>query len=144
MEKTIRLIETKLHERWGGIKEGVVRLPSAGDDDEYQSSECDSCAGARTKVGPIHRLETGGGSGIHLCRPCWGKEMEWREGRNQEILNPSPKTPSERQQDLKLFKGNELALKRMENLWKGIKSNMRPNLFPIEPFPGDLRKKKKK
>ena len=140
LPNSTELIEAKL--RYNVTEGDVVRLPSAASDDEYQSSDCDSCAGERTKVGPIHRLETGGGSGVHLCRPCWGNEMEWRERRNQEMLNPSPKTPAERQQDLKLFKGNELALKRMENLWKGIKSNMRPNLFPIEPFPGELGKKK--
>lgn len=37
-------------------------------------------------VGPIRRLDTGGGSGIYLCRRCWKDEMKWRKMRNRKLI----------------------------------------------------------
>ncbi len=42
---------------------------------------CDNCS-RETRV---KRLNTGGGSGVFLCRPCWAKEMAWRKQRNKTL-----------------------------------------------------------
>ncbi len=44
-------------------------------------SFCDNC-GRETKT---RRLALGGGAGINLCRPCWGKEMKWRKQHNKQL-----------------------------------------------------------
>lgn len=44
---------------------------------------CDKCGHRYDMVGPIRRLNTGGGSGIFLCRRCWKDEMKWRTAVNK-------------------------------------------------------------
>jgi hypothetical protein len=39
-------------------------------------------------VGHIHRLETGRGGGVNLCRQCWLAEMTWRMERNRKVATP--------------------------------------------------------
>jgi len=55
--------------------------------DRFQDS-CDGGGRSFCEHGPAARLETGGGSGLYLCPPCWAHEMEWRKERNRE-LDPS-------------------------------------------------------
>ena len=50
-------------------------------------STCDKCGKGNIEA---KRLDIGGGAGIHLCRPCWKTEMEWRELRNPHVYNPFP------------------------------------------------------
>lgn len=50
-----------------------------------QNDVCDYCTNFRGSVGPIRRLNTGGGSGVYLCRQCWNKEMKWRKQRNKTL-----------------------------------------------------------
>lgn len=33
----------------------------------------------------VKRLDTGGGSGVFLCRTHWNKEMKWRKERNKSL-----------------------------------------------------------
>ena len=33
----------------------------------------------------VRRLNTGGGSGVYLCKQHWGKEMDWRKMRNKTL-----------------------------------------------------------
>lgn len=47
---------------------------------------CDNCGHFYDMVGPIRRLNTGGGSGVYLCRQCWNKEMKWRKMRNRKLM----------------------------------------------------------
>jgi len=56
------------------------------------TKSCDSCSGSFTGAGKIRRLNTGGHSGIFLCRKCWAKEMAWRKIRN-ETLEKSVRFP---------------------------------------------------
>ena len=35
--------------------------------------------------GGARRLDTGGGSGVYLCRKHWVEEMNWRKLRNEEL-----------------------------------------------------------
>ena len=51
------------------------------------ASHCDSCGKktGTTMTTKIYRLDTGGGSGVFLCRTCWAKEMKWRKARNKTL-----------------------------------------------------------
>ena len=40
----------------------------------------------------VHRLNTGGNSGVYLCRKHWADEMKWRKERNK-TLDPGAKFP---------------------------------------------------
>lgn len=53
---------------------------------------CDGCGQQFTRPNSVRRLDTGGGSGLYLCRSCWGKEMAWRKQRNK-TLEPFAKFP---------------------------------------------------
>jgi hypothetical protein len=33
----------------------------------------------------VHRLATGGGAGVFLCRQHWAAEMRWRKQRNKTL-----------------------------------------------------------
>jgi hypothetical protein len=33
----------------------------------------------------VHRLDTGGGSGVFLCKQHWEREMRWRKQRNKTL-----------------------------------------------------------
>lgn len=46
-----------------------------------KSDYCDSCG----KQKESYRLDTGGHSGVFLCKPCWSKEMRWRKQRNKKL-----------------------------------------------------------
>ena len=43
---------------------------------------CDKCS----KEKKVRRLGTGGGSGIYLCDPCLKTEINWRKGRNKDLV----------------------------------------------------------
>lgn len=47
------------------------------------ADHCDKCDGQVTSA----RLDTGGSSGVFLCRDCWQKEMVWRNLRNSEVTS---------------------------------------------------------
>ena len=53
---------------------------------------CDGCGRQFKGPGKVHRLGTGGGSGVYLCRADWAKEMKWRKMRNKS-LSKSAKFP---------------------------------------------------
>lgn len=44
----------------------------------------------------VHRLDTGGGSGLFLCREHWNKEMAWRKSRNADLKKSGHLTKSSR------------------------------------------------
>ena len=46
----------------------------------YNPGYCDYGHEAR-----VHRLNTGGGSGVYLCRKHWAAEMAWRRERNKGL-----------------------------------------------------------
>ena len=46
---------------------------------------CDNCSRETRVV----RLDTGGHSGVFLCRSCWAKEMRWRKQRNKILTGKS-------------------------------------------------------
>ena len=46
----------------------------------------------------VHRLDTGGGSGVYLCKKHWAKEMAWRRERNK-TLHPANKFPIRKWRD---------------------------------------------
>ena len=63
------------------------------------ADHCDKCNGiddyqittvlpGEKRVGHIHRLETGRGGGVNLCRQCWLDEMTWRMERNKKVATP--------------------------------------------------------
>jgi len=48
------------------------------------ASHCDG-AGPHSTFGPIHKLPTGGGGNLLLCRECFDREIVFRKLRNQEL-----------------------------------------------------------
>ena len=51
-----------------------------------KNQDCDKCGKHTTRSGSIHRLGTGGGGGVYLCRGCWADEMKWRRMRNKKLM----------------------------------------------------------
>lgn len=49
----------------------------------YKQKECDY--GHTVQKGYAKRLDTGGGSGVYLCRKHWAKEMQFRRQRNKSL-----------------------------------------------------------
>lgn len=57
---------------------------------------CDSCSRDYEGPGKVYRLNTGGNSGVYLCRSCWAKEMAWRKDKNAWLKKGGNLTPNSR------------------------------------------------
>jgi hypothetical protein len=53
----------------------------------YSTIQNNNCDGSHCtkETGEVRRVETGGGSGVILCKDCFAVEMAWREYRNREL-----------------------------------------------------------
>jgi hypothetical protein len=99
--------------------------------------QCDSC-GEEAVVGELRLSEPGdygpgsGYSAIDLCRPCWANEMDWRQGRNEDLMY-------QMQPDVKPEIPDELNdYGAVADFIEGLASFSKPteeSLFPILPFP---------
>ena len=56
------------------------------------NGDCDYGSDVTHSPGAIHRLPTGGGAGINLCKRHWEAEMRWRRARNLQ-LDPRVRYP---------------------------------------------------
>lgn len=45
-----------------------------------------ACDHGHETIGSVRRLDTGGGSGLFLCRKHWYSEMRWRKMRNKKLM----------------------------------------------------------
>ena len=98
--------------------------------------QCDSC-GDHALVAELRLSEPGdygtqGYSAIDLCRDCWANEMEWRQGRNEELeYQMQPDVKPDIPDDINDHGPVADMIESLAPFFKPTEESM----FPIMPFP---------
>jgi len=102
-----------------------------------RTGQCDNC-GEDALVAELRLSEPGdygpqgGYSAIDLCRNCWANEMEWRQGRNEELeYQMQPDVKPEIPDDINDYGPVADMIEALAPFSKPTEESM----FPIMPFP---------